>query len=81
MSCQKYVLDFFRILFLTLARLVLSLIHIYKYSNPHSLDNLSSSIEYALVNWKMADRFTLTVGKRDIDLGGYEYSVNAIKVR
>ena len=26
-----------------------------KYSNPHSLDNLSSSIEYALVNWKMSD--------------------------
>lgn len=52
-----------------------------KYSNPHSLDNLSSSIEYALVNWKMSDRFTLTVGKQDIALGGYEYYVNAIKVR
>ena len=34
-----------------------------KYNNPHSLDNLSSSIEYALVNWKMSDRFTLTVGE------------------
>ena len=33
-----------------------------KYSNPHSLDNLSSSIEYALVNWKMSDKFTLTAG-------------------
>ena len=52
-----------------------------KYNNPHSLDNLSSSIEYALVNWKMSDRFTLTVGKQDIALGGYEYYVNAIKVR
>ena len=37
-----------------------------KYSNPHSLDNLSSSIEYALVNWKMSDKFTLTAGKQDI---------------
>ncbi len=37
-----------------------------KYSNPHSLDNLSSSIEYALVNWKMSDKFTLNVGKQDI---------------
>ena len=52
-----------------------------KYNNPHSLDNLSASIEYALVNWKMSDRFTLTVGKQDIALGGYEYYVNAIKVR
>ena len=42
-----------------------------KYSNPHSLDNLSSSIEYALVNWKMSDKFTLTAGKQDIALGGY----------
>ena len=49
-----------------------------KYSNPHSLDNLSSSIEYALVNWKMSDKFTLTAGKQDIALGGYEYYVNAI---
>ncbi|MBQ8521339.1 MAG: OprO/OprP family phosphate-selective porin [Bacteroides sp.] len=52
-----------------------------KYSNPHSLDNLSSSIEYAVVNWKMNDRFTLSAGKQDWVLGGYEYYVNAIKVR
>lgn len=52
-----------------------------KYSNPHALDNLSSSIEFALVNWKMSKRFTLTVGKQDMALGGYEYYVNAIKVR
>ncbi len=52
-----------------------------KYSNPHSLDNLSSSIEYAVVNWKMNNRFTLSAGKQDWALGGYEYYVNAIKVR
>ena len=52
-----------------------------KYSNPHSLDNLSSSIEYAYMNWKMSDRFNLTVGKQFLSLGGYEYYVNAIKVR
>ena len=39
------------------------------------------SIEYALVNWKMSYKFTLTAGKQDIALGGYEYYVNAIKVR
>lgn len=52
-----------------------------KYSNPHALDNLSSSIEFAVVNWKMNDRFTLSAGKQDLALGGYEYYVNAIKVR
>lgn len=52
-----------------------------KYSNPYSLDNLSSSVEYALVKWDMSRRFALTVGKQVIALGGYEYYVNAIKVR
>jgi len=52
-----------------------------KYSNPHSLDNISSSIEYAFVNWKMSDLFSLMVGKQFLSLGGYEYYVNSIKVR
>lgn len=52
-----------------------------KYSNPHALDNLSSSVEMAYVDWKMSGLFTLTVGKRDIALGGYEYYVAPIKVR
>lgn len=52
-----------------------------KYSNPRSLDNIASSVECALVNWKMSDRFSLTGGKQSMALGGYEYYVNAIKVR
>lgn len=52
-----------------------------KYSNPYSLDNLSSSVEYAFVKWDMSRRFALTVGKQIIALGGYEYYVNGIKVR
>ena len=52
-----------------------------KYSNPHVLDKLSSSVECALVNWKMNRRFKLTVGKQALLLGGYEYWVNSIKVR
>lgn len=52
-----------------------------KYSNPHALDNLPSSVECALVNWKLKPRFTLTAGKQVIQLGGYEYWVNSIKVR
>ena len=52
-----------------------------KYSNPHALDNLSSSIEYAYVNWKPSDKFNMTVGKQFVSLGGYEYYLNANKVR
>lgn len=52
-----------------------------KYSNPYALDNLSSSVECALVNWRMKERFTLTVGKQAIQFGGYEYWTNAINIR
>lgn len=52
-----------------------------KYSNPHALDNLSSSVEVASVAWRMAPRFALTVGKQAIQLSGYEYWVDAIRVR
>ena len=52
-----------------------------KYSNPRSVDNLSSSVECASVGWKMNPRFALTVGKQAIQLGGYEYWVNSIRVR
>lgn len=52
-----------------------------KYSNPYSLDNLSSSVEYAFVKWDISKLFSLTAGKQVVDLGGYEYYVNAIKVR
>jgi len=52
-----------------------------KYSNPHALDNLSSSIEYAYVNWKPSDKFNMTVGKQFVAMGGYEYYLNANKVR
>lgn len=51
-----------------------------KYSNPHSLDNLSSSIEFAYVNWKPSAKFNMTVGKQFLSLGGYEYYLNAMKV-
>ena len=52
-----------------------------KYSNPHALDNLSSSIEYAYVNWKPSDKFNMTVGKQFVAMGGYEYYLNSNKVR
>lgn len=52
-----------------------------KYSNPHALDNLSSSIEYAYVNWKPTEKFNLTVGKQFVSMGGYEYYLNSNKIR
>ena len=51
------------------------------YSEHHSLDNLSSSIEFAYVNWRLNPELKLTVGKQFLALGGYEYYVNPIKVR
>lgn len=52
-----------------------------KYSNPHSLDNLSSSIEFAFVNWHLSPQWDLIMGKQVLAMGGYESYVNAIKVR
>ena len=52
-----------------------------KTSNPYALDNLSSSIEYAFVRWDLLPRFALTAGKQIMQLGGYEYWVEAIKIR
>lgn len=52
-----------------------------KYSNPHSLDNLSSSIEFAFVNWHLSPKLNLIMGKQVLAMGGYESYVNAIKVR
>ena len=52
-----------------------------KYSNPHSLDNLSSSVEFAFVNWQVSPQFGLILGKQVYAMGGYESYVNAIKVR
>lgn len=52
-----------------------------KYSNPHSVDNLSSSIEYANITWHASDRFNLVAGKQFVALGGYEAYVNALRVR
>ena len=52
-----------------------------KYHNPHALDNLSSSIEFAYVNWKPSPKFNMTIGKQFVAMGGYEYYINANKVR
>ena len=52
-----------------------------KYSNPYSLDNMSSSIEYANIKWHQSDMFDLVAGKQYLAVGGYEGYVNGLKVR
>lgn len=52
-----------------------------KYSNPHAVDNLSSSVEYANVSWTTSKWFKLTMGKQNLALGGHEYVTSGLKVR
>ena len=52
-----------------------------RYSNPYSVDNLSSSIEYANIKWHHSDFFELVAGKQFVNLAGYEGYLNALEVR
>lgn len=52
-----------------------------KYTNPNTVDNLSTHVELANMGWDLSDRFTLTLGKQYFALGGYEYYVSSIRVR
>ncbi len=52
-----------------------------KYSNPHIVDNLSSSIEYANIKWHPNNHFQLIAGKQFVNFAGYEGYLNAVKVR
>ena len=47
-----------------------------KYSDPYSLDNLSSSLELAYVNLKARHNLNFTIGKQFVNFGGYEYYVH-----
>ena len=52
-----------------------------KYSNPYSVDNMSSSIEYANIKWHINDKLDLVAGKQFLAVAGYEGYVNGIRVR
>jgi hypothetical protein len=53
-----------------------------KYSNPYSVDNMSSSIEYAYIKWHHASgKFDLFAGKHYLAVAGYEGYVNGLLVR
>ena len=49
-----------------------------KYSNPYSVDNMSSSIEYANIKWHQSERFELVAGKQYLAVAGYEGYVNGL---
>lgn len=53
-----------------------------QYTTPNiPLDNLSGSVELAMVGWQLNDQWKLTAGKQPVQFSGYECWVNAIKVR
>lgn len=53
-----------------------------KYSNPYSVDNMSSSIEYANIKWHhRSGKFDLVAGKQYLAVAGYEGYVNGLLVR
>lgn len=53
-----------------------------QYTTPNiPLDNLSGSVELAMVGWQLNDKWKLTAGKQPVQFSGYECWVNAIKVR
>ena len=48
---------------------------------PASLDNITSSVEYAYITWHHKDKFDLLAGKQCLAVAGYENWVNGLKVR
>ena len=52
-----------------------------RYSNPYSVENMQSSIEYANIKWHVADKFDLVAGKQFLAVTGYEGYVNGLMVR
>ena len=52
-----------------------------KYSNPYSVDDISSSIEYANIKCHVTDKFDLVAGKQYLAVAGYEGYVNGLFVR
>lgn len=48
---------------------------------PATLDNITSSVEYAYLTWHHEDKFDLVAGKQCLAVAGYENWVNGLKVR
>ena len=44
------------------------------------LENLPESIEYAMIGYRLNDKFTITLGKQDAAWGGFEYDENPMYI-
>ena len=52
-----------------------------KNSTPQGQDRIAGSIEYANITWLPNEKFDLSAGKLFVAHGGYEYYVNALRIR
>ena len=44
------------------------------------LENLPESIEYAMIGYRLNDKFTITLGKQDAAWGGFEYDLDPLGI-
>lgn len=47
---------------------------------PHNLDNLPSSIDYAMLSVRLTDKLTTSIGKQAAAYGGFEYDLDPIEI-
>lgn len=43
-------------------------------------ENLPESIEYAMIGFRLSDKFTILAGKQDANWGGFEYDINPFEI-
>ena len=49
-------------------------------NTPHALDNLPSSIDYAMISVRLTDQFVTSIGKQAAAYGGFEYDLDPIEI-
>lgn len=49
-------------------------------NTPHALDNLPSSIDYAMISVRLTDKLTTSIGKQAAAYGGFEYDLDPIEI-
>ena len=49
-------------------------------NTPHALDNLPSSIDYAMLSVRLTDKLVTSIGKQAAAYGGFEYDLDPIEI-
>ena len=49
-------------------------------NTPHALDNLPSSIDYAMISVRLTDKLVTSIGKQAAAYGGFEYDLDPIEI-